>query len=671
MMQNSKQLNRKLRKLSVGAASMMIGLTMLGVASANNVAHADEGQSTIPVAAKPTTTATTNSNSTSTTTNNNSNVNNSVNAQQTVNQTIKVAPAGASAGESNNSLLNSEQAKLTATNPGIVSNPSYNASAEPTVVDEQIAHGVYVSTGDSASRTPFSVTDSENEGLSDEAVVNPGKTDELTMHGVITNNSDQTKHVEAVYSLPLDPTNESGSVVYKDITLDDSRFDPSKGITVNGGNNVQVSYAIVGGQYNDIKHLPSNFSWSKVMFITVHADLAAGQSMNVEIPLKIDTSKLNQSLIYGGNKYYWENRFNVGETMFLVNNQYVHKTNLRMRLGVPDSDLNDHIGQYFLMAYVNSDGKKIAVPSSVYEDINSSADANTMKIGNNVHIANFHDSSVDNAILYRQAVNSGDHTVWTGGIYYIDLPAMQKVLTKYGYSFNLNSTNTSVMPYYAYNVFGETTHVQGANGNTGTISKAQNKGITITPDMYIQVHQILAGKDVNVKHGGSWNFLENVAVARNLNGQYEVAIKDLNAAAKSGELSYTGSVDVNKDGDYPITLQLKLADGEKVTTTATVHVVPDVVTTNESHDVTRTINLHHLDGTVATTVQTVHFTRTKTTTDGAVAYTPWTAEGTDSFPRYVIPAIAGYHAAAAGVTVTSIYPVEHVAADALDSVVDI
>ena len=70
MMQNSKQSNLKLRKLGVGAASVMIGLTMLGVANINNEAHADAGQSTIPVAAKPATSATTNNSTTNNSTNN-------------------------------------------------------------------------------------------------------------------------------------------------------------------------------------------------------------------------------------------------------------------------------------------------------------------------------------------------------------------------------------------------------------------------------------------------------------------------------------------------------------------------------------------------------------------------------------------------------------------------
>lgn len=479
--------------------------------------------------------------------------------------------------------------------------------------------------------------------------------------------------------MPLDPTNESGSVVYEDVTLDDSRFDPSKGVTVNGGSNVQVTYSMGAGKYDGVNALPSNFDWSQVKYIMVHADLAAGQSMNVEIPLKIDTSKLNQSLIYGGNGYsYWESRFNVGETMFLINNQYVRKNNLRMRLGAPLYDLNDRNSQYFLLTYRNSNSQYLPLPVDVYKDFDNSADAAAMRIGNNVHVANFHHSNFDNATLYRQAVNSGDHVIWTGAVHFIELPAMQKVLTKYGYSFNLNGTNTAVMPYYAYNDFGGTIHVQGGNS---TVSQAKGNGIQITPDLYIEVHQILAGQDVTVQGGKvikigdrttgdgigeAWNYLDNVAVAKGLNGANEVAVAKSTVSSPDA-----ANVNTAKDGDYTITLQRKLADGETVTTHSVVHVIPLIVKTTESHDVTRTINLHHLDGTVATTVQKVNFTRTKTTTDGNATYGAWTVDGTDSFARFMIPAIAGYHAETRGVTVTSIYPVKKVSVDDANQVFDI
>lgn len=267
MMQNSKQSNRKLRKLGVGAASMMIGLTMLGVASSNNEAHADAGQSTIPVAAKPTATATAN-NSTATNTSSNTNANSGATTHQTSNQPIKTVPAVTSA----DSNLTKEQAQLSAETPAIDNNASYDATAtQPSVVDEQIAHGVYVSTADASERTAFS--NDKNTTQSEQAVINPIKTDELTAHGVITNNSNQTKHVEAVYFLPLDSAHESKSEVYQDVTLDSSRFDPSKGVTVNGGNNVQVSYSLGAGDYNSVNQLPSDFDWSKVIYIMLHADL--------------------------------------------------------------------------------------------------------------------------------------------------------------------------------------------------------------------------------------------------------------------------------------------------------------------------------------------------------------------------------------------------------------
>lgn len=499
MTQNSKQSNRKLRKLGVGAASMMIGLTLVGVASANNEAHADadNSQSTIPVAAKPTTT-TTNTNSTSTANSNNTNTNNNASTQQSANQSIKSAPAATNTQSKSSST--SEQDRLSAITPTILNNPAYNATAtSPSVTDEQTAHGVYVTTGDSSARTAYSTDD--NQAQSDMAIVNPTKTNQLTAHGVITNNSGKSEHVEAVYQLPY--AFESESEVNQYVTLDSSRFDPSKGVNVNGGSNVQVSYSIVGGQYNDINHLPSDFDWSKVMYIMVNADLAAGQSMNVEMPFKIDTSKIDQNMIFGA-KNYWANRFHVGETMFLINKNFVHATDLQMRFGAPSYDLNEHIGEYFLLAFRNSNGTYSTLPVSVYEMLRNDKDADVMKISkNNVHFMNYHPAAIDDAAMHSQAVstnNDGDHIMWTGSVYYIDLPAMQNVLKKYGYSFDLKQDNSGVMDYYSYNNFGGKATV---SSTIKTIKDGQSKGIKISPAMYIEVHQLLQGKDVTVQHGGS------------------------------------------------------------------------------------------------------------------------------------------------------------------------
>lgn len=265
MMQNSKQLsNQKLRKLGVGAASVMIGLTMIGLANADNTAHADSNSTTIPVAAKPVVATNTSENTTS-----NNNAANTATTQSTNNnQTIKPATTGNNAGTS-------KQAQASQAAPAIISNPAYdNQSTTPTVTDGGIAHGVYVSTPDSSVRTPFSGTN--NSGQTEQAIVNPAKSSTMDAHGVIVNNSNETKHVDAVYFLPLERNHESMSEVYKDITLDSSHFDPRKGLTVNGGTNVMISYSLGNGVYKNINQLPNDFDWSKVIYVKVDADLAAG-----------------------------------------------------------------------------------------------------------------------------------------------------------------------------------------------------------------------------------------------------------------------------------------------------------------------------------------------------------------------------------------------------------
>lgn len=385
--------------------------------------------------------------------------------------------------------------------------------------------------------------------------------------------------------------------------------------------------------------------------------------MNVVIPLKIDESKLNGSIVYGTNNY-WANRFHVGESLFLVSAHFVHSTDLQLRVGAPAYNLNDHLGEYFLLTYRNANGTYSTLPISIYQMFKNSSDADTMKISNNnVSYLNYHPARMDNNQMHALAKTT-DHTsdpeMWTGSVYYIDLPAMQKAMSKYGYSFNLKADNSGVMDFYSYNNFGGKAAV---NSNLQIFHQGQQAGIKISPAMYLEIHRLLAGQEVTVEYGGrvtkignrtsgtgigqKWNFLDNVALVKQLNGAREVA-------AKESDLSYTGRVDVNTEGDYPITLNLKLADGETVSVDSVVHVVPkfDVIS-SETKNVTRTIVFHNPDGTTTRQSQNAAFSHTVSRIDSTV-YDNWTPSGNQTLTAYEIPTISGYHATIDGQTVTEV-----------------
>ena len=293
----------------------------------------------------------------------------------------------------------------------------------------------------------------------------------------------------------------------------------------------------------------------------------------------------------------------------------------------------------------------------------NSDDADAMKISSNVHFMNYHPAQFDNNQMYSQAVSTnsdGEHIMWTGSVYFIDLPTMQKVMTKYGYSFNLTPNNKSVMGFYTYNNFGGKTSVSSA---LQIFNQGKENGMKISPDLYIEVHKLLEGQDVTVQHGGTWNFHENVKLAKNLDGADEVAVKP-------GDLSYDGNVDVNKDGDYAITLKLKLADGEIVTAPAIVHVVPVNTQTSTNKSVNRTIIFHEPNGTTNSQVQSVPFVHTINFVNGEQSSDSWTPAGKQNLPAYAIPAIAGYHATINNEVVTEV-PAATVSHDSDNLTVDV
>lgn len=110
-------------------------------------------------------------------------------------------------------------------------------------------------------------------------------------------------------------------------------------------------------------------------------------------------------------------------------------------------------------------------------------------------------------------LDTSNQTLYKNGIYVIELPAIQAVLQKYGYSVDPMSKNlTKLMSVYTYN----------ANDNHLIIYAQDGKSVikSAKPYLYIEVHKIINSKNETFEEGSpaiqNWNYRDGITDVYNV-----------------------------------------------------------------------------------------------------------------------------------------------------------
>ena len=324
-----------------------------------------------------------------------------------------------------------QQQKLNGQEPVIKNNP---ALGEYQLIDDLggLMHGTYLQATNSESQDKDRSLVSRNSMSETASLVNYRAAADFSGYGHLKNNTETTKSVEVVYTLPT----FEGKQGTAQIVLDGARINEFDGLeykdekgNVISGFDITYSYQGHEGEYSTIDTLKQrdDFSWEKVTAVMVFGSLLPNSSYRVEFPFKItNLENINT-----------QEQFNLNEYAFYDLTVNKHTT----------SQLNFHLSTPVFVhdAYQNIPFMALSRTEDGDEVFPEDVQAMMPTLGEVPYaISNFNDE-----ISFE---TDGDNVMWQGGQYFFKLAAIQGAIQEKGFSVNVDKTGRKLMEASAFMV---------------------------------------------------------------------------------------------------------------------------------------------------------------------------------------------------------------------------
>ncbi|ANU50908.1 mucin-binding protein [Limosilactobacillus reuteri] len=324
-----------------------------------------------------------------------------------------------------------QQQKLNGQEPVIKNNP---ALGEYKLIDDLggLMHGTYLQATNSESQDKDRSLVSRNSMSETASLINYRAATDFSGYGHLKNNTETTKSVEVVYTLPT----FEGKQGTAQIVLDGARINEFDGLEYKDekGNAIpgfDITYSYQGheGEYSTIDTLKQrdDFSWEKVTAVMVFGSLLPNSSYRVEFPFKItNLENINT-----------QEQFNLNEYAFYDLTVNKHTTSqLNFRLSTPIFAHDTYQNIPFMALNRTEDGDQVFP-----EDIQA-----TMPTLGEVPYAI---SNFNNEVSFDV---DGDKVMWQGGQYFFKLAAIQSAIQEKGFSVNVDMTGRKLMGASAFMV---------------------------------------------------------------------------------------------------------------------------------------------------------------------------------------------------------------------------
>ncbi|MBB1095048.1 signal peptide protein [Limosilactobacillus sp. BG-MG3-A] len=378
-----------------------------------------------------------------------------------------------------------QQQKLNGQEPVIKNNPSLG---EYKLIDDLggLIHGTYLEATNGESQVKERSLVSRNSMNETAALVNYRAVTDFSGYGHLKNNTETTKSVEVVYTLPT----FEGKQGTAQVVLDGARVNEFDGLeykdekgNVIPGFDITYSYQGHEGEYSTIDTLKQrdDFSWEKVTAVMVFGSLLPSSSYRVEFPFKItNVANINT-----------QEEFKLNEYAFYDLTVNKHTTSrLNFRLSTPIFAHDDYQNIPFMALSRTEDGDQL-FPEDVQEMMPTLGEVPYV-------ISNFNeDISFDTA---------SDNVMWQGGQYFFKLAAIQSVIQEKGFSVNVDKTGRKLMGASAFLV--QPTYLDFEN-------------FDFIP--YVVIHQLLITKSftLKVETKDDWNSVGAIEKVRSLSSTNE------------------------------------------------------------------------------------------------------------------------------------------------------
>ncbi|MCD7135840.1 signal peptide protein [Limosilactobacillus balticus] len=354
-----------------------------------------------------------------------------------------------------------QQQKLNGQEPVIKNNP---ALGEYKLNDDLggLMHGTYLQATNSESQVKDRSLVSRNSMRETASLVNYQAATDFSGYGHLKNNTETTKAVEVVYTLPTFEVKQGTAQVVIDGArineFDGLEYKDEKGNVIPG---FDITYSYQGheGEYSTIDTLKQrdDFSWEKVTAVMVFGSLLPNSSYRVEFPFKI-TNLANINT---------QEHFNLNEYAFYDLTVNKHTTSqLNFRLSTPIFAHDDYQDIPFMALNRTEDGDQL-FPEDIQEVMPTLGEVPYA-------ISNFNDEVSFDA--------DGDNVMWQGGQYFFKLAAIQSAIQEKGFSVDVDKTERKLMGAAAFMV--QPTYLDFEN-------------FDFIP--YVVIHQLLITKSFTLK----------------------------------------------------------------------------------------------------------------------------------------------------------------------------
>ena len=324
-----------------------------------------------------------------------------------------------------------QQQKLNGQEPVIKNNP---ALGEYQLIDDLggLMHGTYLQATNSESQDKDRSLVSRNSMSETASLVNYRAAADFSGYGHLKNNTETTKSVEVVYTLPTFEGKQGTAQIVLDGTrineFDGLEYKDEKGNVISG---FDITYSYQGheGEYSTIDTLKQrdDFSWEKVTAVMVFGSLLPNSSYRVEFPFKItNLENINT-----------QEQFNLNEYAFYdltVNKHTTSQLNFRLSTPVFAHDAYQNIP--FMALSRTEDGDEV-FPEDVQAMMPTLGEVPYA-------ISNFNDE-----VSFE---TDGDNVMWQGGQYFFKLAAIQGAIQEKGFSVNVDKTGRKLMEASAFMV---------------------------------------------------------------------------------------------------------------------------------------------------------------------------------------------------------------------------
>ena len=324
-----------------------------------------------------------------------------------------------------------QQQKLNGQEPVIKNNP---ALGEYKLIDDLggLMHGTYLQATNSESQDKDRSLVSRNSMSETASLVNYRAATDFSGYGHLKNNTETTKSVEVVYTLPTFEGKQGTAQIVLDGTrineFDGLEYKDEKGNVIPG---FDITYSYQGheGEYSTIDTLKQrdDFSWEKVTAVMVFGSLLPNSSYRVEFPFKItNLENINT-----------QEQFNLNEYAFYdltVNKHTTSQLNFRLSTPVFAHDAYQNIP--FMALNRTEDGDQL-FPEDVQEMMPTLGEVPYA-------ISNF-----NGAVSFDA---DGDNVMWQGGQYFFKLATIQSAIQEKGFSVNVDMTGRKLMGASAFMV---------------------------------------------------------------------------------------------------------------------------------------------------------------------------------------------------------------------------